>query len=107
MDRASGGSNSPHWFRNNIHDILRVKSVKIAVENGKSATRRRWERDCRELVRFGFRGGSRGGSREKSDQGSTKSSWAWLYGCGKYISELRTKKGQLVRLLLLTRNSIF
>ena len=25
----------------------------------------------------------RGGSREKSDQGSTKSFWALLYGCGK------------------------
>ena len=28
---------------------------------------------------------NKGGSREKSDQGSTKSSWAWLYGCGKYL----------------------
>jgi len=43
----------------------------------------------------------RGGSREKSDQGSTKSSWAWLYGCGKYLRTIN-KKGQLVRLLLLT-----
>ena len=24
----------------------------------------------------------RGGSREKSDQGSAKISWVWLYGCG-------------------------
>ena len=35
MGRASGGSNMPHWIRNNIHDFLRAVSVKIAVENGK------------------------------------------------------------------------
>ena len=33
----------------------------------------------------------RGGSREKSDQGSTKSSWAWLYGCGKYLRTMNKK----------------
>ena len=35
MDRATGGSNTPHWIRNNIHDFLRTVSEKIAVENGK------------------------------------------------------------------------
>ena len=35
MGRASGGSNTPHWIRNNIFDFLRAMSVKIAVENGK------------------------------------------------------------------------
>ena len=33
----------------------------------------------------------RGGSREKSDQASTKRSWARLYGCGKYLRTM--KKG--------------
>ena len=42
----------------------------------------------------------RGGSREKYDQGSTKSLWAWLYGCGKYL-RTTNKKGQLVQLLVL------
>ena len=35
MDRASGGSNTPHWIMNNIFDFLRAMSMKIAVENGK------------------------------------------------------------------------
>ena len=35
MGRASGGSNMPHWIRNNILDFLRAMSVKIAVEMGK------------------------------------------------------------------------
>ena len=37
MGRASGGSNTPHWIRNNILDFLREMSVKIAlaVKNGK------------------------------------------------------------------------
>ena len=35
MGRASGGSNTPHWIRNNILDFLRAMSVKIAVESGK------------------------------------------------------------------------
>ena len=35
MGRASGGSNTPHWIRNNILDFQRAMSVKIAVENGK------------------------------------------------------------------------
>ena len=34
MGTASGGSNTPHWIRNNILDFLRVMFVKIAVENG-------------------------------------------------------------------------
>ena len=29
MGRASGGSNTPHWIRNNILDFLRAMSVKI------------------------------------------------------------------------------
>ena len=32
-----------------------------------------------------------GGSREKSDQGSTRSSWAWLYVCGKYLRTMNKK----------------
>ena len=36
MGRASGGSNMPHWIRDNILDFLRAMSVKIAVENGKT-----------------------------------------------------------------------
>ena len=32
MGTASGGSNTPHWIRNNILDFLRALSV---VENGK------------------------------------------------------------------------
>ena len=39
MGRASGGSNTPHWIRNNIHDFLREMSVKIAIENGKISDR--------------------------------------------------------------------
>ena len=35
MGRASGGSNTPHWIGNNIHEFLIAMSVKIAVENGK------------------------------------------------------------------------
>ena len=35
MGKASGGSNTPHWIRNNILDFQRAMSVKIAVENGK------------------------------------------------------------------------
>ena len=54
MCRASGRSNMPHWIRNDILDFLRAMSVKIAVEMERSATRRRCERDCRELVRFGL-----------------------------------------------------
>ena len=55
MGRASGGSNSPHWIRNNVHDFLRAMSVKIAVENGKICNKTTMgERDCRELVRFGL-----------------------------------------------------
>ena len=54
MGRASGGSNTPHWIRNNIIDFLRAMSMKIAVKMERSATRRRWERDCRELVEFGL-----------------------------------------------------
>ena len=59
MGRASGGSNTPHWIRDNIFDFLRATSMKMAVENGKICrrtfyflSRRRWKRDCRELVRF-------------------------------------------------------
>ena len=33
----------------------------------------------------------RGGSWDKSDQGSTKSSWAWLYGRGKYLRTMNKK----------------
>ena len=36
MGRASGGSNTPHWFRNNVLDFQRAMSVKIAVKNGKT-----------------------------------------------------------------------
>ena len=35
MGRASGGSNTSHWIRNNILGFLRAMSLKIAVENGK------------------------------------------------------------------------
>ena len=35
MGRASGGSDSPHWMRNNILDFLKAISMKIAVDNGK------------------------------------------------------------------------
>ena len=35
MGRASGGSNTPQWIRNNIYDFLRAMSMKTAVENGK------------------------------------------------------------------------
>ena len=54
MDRASGGSSTPYWIRNNILEFQRAMSMKIAVENGKIALIRRWERYCRELVRFGL-----------------------------------------------------
>jgi len=32
MGSASGGSNMPHWIKNNILDFLRAISVKIAIE---------------------------------------------------------------------------
>ena len=32
MDRASSGSNTPHWIRNDILHFLRAVSVKIAAE---------------------------------------------------------------------------
>ena len=35
MGRASVGSNTPHWIKNNILDLQRAVSVKIAVECGK------------------------------------------------------------------------
>ena len=35
MGRASGGSSTPTWIRNDILDLLRAMSVKIEVENGK------------------------------------------------------------------------
>ena len=35
MCRTSGGSNMPHWIRNNILYFQRAVSMKIAVENGK------------------------------------------------------------------------
>ena len=35
MGRASGGSNTPHWIRNNILDFQSAMSVKITAENGK------------------------------------------------------------------------
>ena len=35
MGRASGGSNTSHWIRNNTPDFLRAMSVTIVVENGK------------------------------------------------------------------------
>ena len=55
MGRASGGSNTPHWIRNNILDFLRAMSMKIAVENRKICNKTTMgERDCRELVRFGL-----------------------------------------------------
>ena len=34
MGRASGGSNTLHWIKNNILDFLRAMSIKVAVENG-------------------------------------------------------------------------
>ena len=37
MCRAPVGSNTPPWIRNNIPDFQRAMSVKIAVENGKTA----------------------------------------------------------------------
>ena len=43
MGRASGGSNTPHWIRNNIHNFLRAMFVKIAVENGKICNKKRME----------------------------------------------------------------
>ena len=45
MGRASGGSSTPNWIRNNILHLKRAMSVKIAIEKGKIAIRRRWERD--------------------------------------------------------------
>ena len=33
MGRASGGSNTPHWIRNNILNFLRAMSVNIVAEN--------------------------------------------------------------------------
>ena len=54
MGRAFCGSNMPHWIRNNILDFLRAMSVKKRQKKERYATRRRWERDCRELVRFGL-----------------------------------------------------
>ena len=54
MGRAYGGSNTLYWIRNTILDFQRAMSVKIAVENGKISKQRRWERDWRELVRFGL-----------------------------------------------------
>ena len=39
MGRASGGSNTPTWIRNNILDLLRAMSVKTVVENGKICTK--------------------------------------------------------------------
>ena len=54
MGIASGGSNTPHWIRNDILDFLRAMSVKIAVENGKICKKTTWERDCTELLRFGL-----------------------------------------------------
>ena len=35
MGRVSGGSDTPHWIRNDIYDFLRAMSMKIVVENGK------------------------------------------------------------------------
>ena len=48
MDRASGGSNTPHWIRTNILDFLRAMSVKIEVENGKIWNKTTMGGDCRE-----------------------------------------------------------
>ena len=39
------------------------------------------------LSNFNFRGGS----MEKPGQCSTKGSWTWLYGCGKYLRTLNKK----------------
>ena len=39
MCRASGGSNMPHWIRNNVLNFQRAMSVKIGVENGKICDR--------------------------------------------------------------------
>ena len=40
MGKASGGSNTSHWIRNNILDFLRAVFVKIAVEKGKICNNR-------------------------------------------------------------------
>ena len=40
MDRAFGGSNTPHGIRNNILDFQRAMSVKIEVENGEICNKR-------------------------------------------------------------------
>ena len=34
MGRASCGSSTPHWIRNEILDFQKTLSVKLAVENG-------------------------------------------------------------------------
>ena len=35
MDRASGGSNTPHWISVNILDFQKAMSVKITAEKEK------------------------------------------------------------------------
>ena len=47
MGRASGGSNTPHWIKNNILDFLRAMSMKIAVKKWKDLQQ---DDDGRETV---------------------------------------------------------
>ena len=54
LGRASGCSKKPNWTRNDVLDLQRAISMKTSEKRERSATRRRWERDWRELVRFGL-----------------------------------------------------
>ena len=45
MGRASGGSTTPYWIRNNVLDFRRAISVKVAVKNGKICNKKDLQQD--------------------------------------------------------------
>ena len=51
MRRAAGGPDTP---QRNLPDLLRAMLVEVSAKDGRSSTKRRWERGWRGLVRLGL-----------------------------------------------------
>ena len=54
MRRASGGSDTSHWNRNDIPDFQGAISMIVSIENGKACNQTTMRRDWRDLVRNGL-----------------------------------------------------
>ena len=54
MGRASGGSGTSHWNRNDIPDFQGAIFMIVSIENGKICNQMTMRRDWRDLVRIGL-----------------------------------------------------